>query len=144
MRVAKDSYEIDDDKSRLNMDMIHAFVVESYWAAGIPRTTLERSIAGSDCFGVYHNTQQVGFARIMGDRATFAYVADVFVLPNHRGKGLARWLMETILLQPQYKGLRRWLLATRDAHGLYAKLGFTPVDGARFMEIRDAAVYTQA
>lgn len=141
MREQRDGYEIDDDKTRLDFDLIHAFISTSYWATGIPRATLERSIAGADCFGVFHHGKQVGFARIIGDRATFAYVADVFILPDHRGKGLAQWLTKTIRAQPQFRGLRRWLLATRDAHGLYAKLGFTPVDTTRFMEILDPRPY---
>lgn len=141
MRVQQGDYEIDDDKARLDIDVIHAFIGTSYWAAGVPRATLERSIANSDSFGLYYRGTQVGFARIITDRATFAYVADVFVLPDHRGKGLALWLMQTIRAQPQYQGLRRWLLATRDAHALYAKLGFTAVEESRFMEIRNARPY---
>ena len=93
MRVRRGEYEIDDDKARLDVDIIHAFIGTSYWAAGVPRETLVRSIAGADCFGVYAGGRQVGFARIIGDRATFAYVADLFILPEHRGQSLALWLI---------------------------------------------------
>jgi N-acetylglutamate synthase-like GNAT family acetyltransferase len=138
MQVERNGYTIDDDKTRLDVDVLHNFIAASYWAEGIPRTTLERSIIGADCFDVYHGREQVGFARVMSDHATFAYLADVFVLPDHRAKGLAHWLVQTILAQPQYQGLRRWMLATRDAHRLYAKFGFTPVDESRLMEMRDS------
>jgi GNAT superfamily N-acetyltransferase len=141
MQVERNGYTIDDAKTRLDVDVVHTFIAASYWAEGIPRATLERSIAGADCFGIYHGREQVGFARVIGDHATFAYLADVFVLPDHRNNGLAHWLVQTILGQPQYQGLRRWMLATRDAHVLYAKFGFTPVDGSRFMEIRDNEIY---
>ena len=99
----------------------------SYWAPGIPRATVERAIQHSLCFSLLHGTQQVGFARVITDRTTFAYLADVYVLEAHRGKGLAKWLVATILQHADLQGLRRFMLATRDAHGLYSQFGFGPV-----------------
>jgi GNAT superfamily N-acetyltransferase len=114
-------YTISTDSKRLDVELIHRWLAqESYWAPGIPRDVIERAIAGALNFGIYHATQgQVGFARVISDRATFAYLADVFVLDAHRGQGLSKRLMETILAHPELQGLRRWMLATRDAHGLY-------------------------
>ena len=97
------------------------------------------------CFGVFENAKQVGFARVIADYATYAYLADVFILESHRGKGLSKFLMECIVAHPQLQGLRRWTLATRDAHGLYAKFGFTPLQTPdRFMELHDPDVYKPA
>jgi GNAT superfamily N-acetyltransferase len=130
----RDGYAVSNDPSRLQLDVIHGFLSRSYWAEGIPRELVARSIEGSLAFGLYHGNEQVGFARVISDQATFAYVADVFVLPHHRGKGLARWLMECILETPGLQGLRRWLLTTKDAHDLYRGVGFTPTAMAeRFM-----------
>jgi GNAT superfamily N-acetyltransferase len=127
--------EIDTDKARLDVAMIHRFLRESYWASGIPREIVERSIANSLCFGIYVEGQQAGFARIISDHATFAYVADVFVLEAFRGRGLSKRLMDAIVGHPTLQGLRRWSLATRDAHGLYARYGFTPLASPdRYME----------
>ena len=135
---------VDTDKTRLDVDVIHAFLRESYWAAGIPRHVVERSIEGSLCFGVYVDGAQAGFARIISDYATFAYLADVFVLDAFRGRGLSKRLMEAIIGDPRLQGLRRWTLATRDAHGLYAQFGFTPLpDPARCMERVDPTVYAR-
>jgi GNAT superfamily N-acetyltransferase len=120
-------YQITCDKARLDIDAIHSFLSQSYWSPGIPRAVVERAIANSLCFGVLHQGQQVGFARVVTDTATFAYLADVYILPEHRGKGLSRRLMEQITRHPDLQGLRRMLLATRDAHALYAKFGFKPV-----------------
>lgn len=120
---------ISTDKTKLDVTLIHHYLCnESYWAKNIPRQIVEKSIEGSFCFGIYHHDAQVGFARVITDHATFAYLADVFVLENYRGKGLSKWLMETIINHPDLQGLRRWLLATRDAHGLYAQYGFVPLD----------------
>lgn len=137
------AYEVSTDPARLDLDVIHGFLRTSYWAAGIPRETVRRSVEHSLCFGVHHDTEgQVGFARIISDRATFAYLADVFVLDAHRGRGLSLWLMETITRHPALQGLRRWTLATRDAHGVYARFGFTPLaTPERFMERTDPDVY---
>lgn len=135
-------YTISSDKRRLQLPVIHSFLRTSYWANGIPEEVVRRSIEGSLCFGVYHGLQQVGFARVITDEATFAYLADVFILPEHRGRGLSSRLMETILAHPSLQGLRRMLLATRDAHGLYSRFGFTPMGSPdRWMEIHTPGVY---
>lgn len=127
--VVKDDLLISTDKTKLDVALIHHYLcMESYWAKNIPIALVEKSIAGSFCFGIYHQEAQVGFARVITDHATFAYLADVFVLESYRGKGLSKWLMETIIGHPDLQGLRRWLLATRDAHGLYAQYGFVPLD----------------
>lgn len=140
--TTNDAIEIDTNPARLDLTVIHAFLTTSYWATGIPLDVVERSIDGSLCFGVYDGNEQVGFARVVTDRATFAYLADVFVLPSHRGRGLATRLMDTIVAHPDLQGLRRWLLATRDAHALYARYGFTALAAAdRFMERHDPRVY---
>lgn len=121
-------YTISTDAARLDVSLIHEFLNhESYWGRGRSRALVERSIANSLAFGVYDARQQVGFARVITDYATFAYVADVFVVSAARGQGLSKWLLETIVQHPTLQGLRRWLLATRDAHGLYEQQGFTPL-----------------
>jgi len=133
---------IDSDPSRLDLDVIHGFLCQSYWAEGIPRDTVRRAVEGSLCFGAYAGARQVGFARVVTDGATFAYLADVFVVESHRGRGLSRRLMEAVVSHPKLQGLRRWMLATRDAHGLYAEYGFTPLKAPeRFMERHDPEVY---
>ena len=139
-------YEISTDPSRLDRALIHDFLCEhAYWSLGVPRGVVERAIEHSLCFGIYHAGGQVGFGRVVTDQATFAYLADVFVLPEARGQGLSKWLVDAILRHPQLQGLRRWLLATRDAHGLYAQFGFTPPRVAgRFMERHDPDVYLRA
>ncbi len=138
-------YLISTDEQRLDLDVVHGYLSRSYWAAGIPREVVERSIRGSLCFGLYEGERQVGFARVITDEATFAYLGDVFVLEEHRGRGLGKWLVEVIASEPAFQGLRRFLLATRDAHGLYAKLGFTPLTAPEmFMEIRRPDVYAKA
>jgi GNAT superfamily N-acetyltransferase len=132
------AYEITCDKTRLDVDAIHAFLSHTHWSPGIPRAVVERAIANSLCFGVLDHGQQVGFARVVTDKATFAWLTDVYVLPAHRGKGLARRLMEQIVQHADLRGLRRMLLATRDADALYAKFGFRPLAAPdRMMEIRN-------
>ena len=139
---ARDGYTISDDRWRIDREVVHGFLTECYWAAGISRDVVERSIRHSLCFGIYEEGAQVGFARVITDHATFAYLADVFVLPAHRGKGLSKWLMECVLAHPELQGLRRFLLGTRDAHGLYAQFGFTPPKRpAIWMEIHNERVY---
>lgn len=126
---------VDTDKQRLDLDVIHGFLATSYWSPGIPREIVQRAIEHSLCFGVYLGDTQVGFARAITDYATFAYLADVFVLPAHRGRGLSKMLMDAIVSHPDLQGLRRWSLTTRDAHGLYVRYGFTPLSAPdRFME----------
>jgi len=139
----RDALTISTEPARLDRTLVHTFLRDrSYWAAGIPREVVDRSIEGALCFGVYEGDTQVGFARVVTDRATFAYLADVFVLESHRGRGIATWLMEVILGHPELQGLRRWILMTRDAHGLYAKFGFQAMaDPSRCMEIVDREIY---
>jgi GNAT superfamily N-acetyltransferase len=135
-------YEITCDRTRLDIEAIHRFLSQSYWSPGIPRAIVERAIANSLCFGILHEGEQVGFARVITDKATFAYLADVYVLPEHRGKGLSRRLMEQIVRHPDLQGLRRMMLATRDAHALYAKFGFKPLAAPeRIMEVHDPNAY---
>jgi GNAT superfamily N-acetyltransferase len=135
-------FSISTDRGRLDRDAIHAFLSNAYWARGIPRDVLDRSIDNALCFGVYGGPKLVGFARVITDSATFAYLADVFVLESHRGRGLSKWLMEVILGHPDLQGLRRWTLATRDAHGLYEQFGFRKLTSPdRLMEIVDMDIY---
>jgi GNAT superfamily N-acetyltransferase len=136
-------FVVSTDPARLDMDVIHEFLTNSYWAKGIPREVVERSIEHSLCFGVYDGSGAlVGFARVISDFATIAYIGDVFVLESHRGRGLSKWMMECIVQHPALQGLRRWILTTRDAHGLYAQFGFAPVKKPeRYMERHDPDVY---
>jgi len=138
-------YVISSDPARLDLDVIHCFIAQSYWAKNIPRALVERTIQNSLCWGVYHEAIQVGFARVITDQATFAYLADVFILPEHRGKGLSKALVATILAHPDLQGLRRWMLVTVDAQGLYEQFGFKPVpQPERHMEIHRPGLYESA
>ena len=133
-----DGYEIDTDPGRVDVGAVHRFLSEeSYWSPDVPRDVVERSLRWSLCFGCYAaDGSLAGFARAVTDRAVFAYLADVFVLADHRGRGLGVWLMETMLDHPDLQGLRRVFLVTADAHGLYERFGFHPPRGVeRFMEI---------
>jgi len=151
---------ISTDRARLDLDVIHNFLTNCYWAKGIPKDVVARSIEHSLCFGIYDEstaefpalakqarpgafkTAQVAFARVISDFATIAYLGDVFVLESYRGRGLSKWMMECIRAHPLLQGLRRWTLLTRDAHGLYAQFGFTPLKApARYMEFHDPEVY---
>jgi GNAT superfamily N-acetyltransferase len=130
-------HRITTDPEAMDLDVVHGFLTRSYWATGVSRERVERSISGSIPFGVFEDEQQVGFARVISDGATFAWLADVFVLPEWRGHGLGVWLVETILAHPDLQGLRRWSLATRDAHSLYSRFGFVRVaNPERMMEFR--------
>lgn len=121
--------EISHDRARMDVPVIHAFLSQdSYWAKNVPCEVVQRAIEHSLCVGAFDDGAQVGFARAITDYATFAYIADVFVLPSHRGLGIAKQLMDAIVNHPELRGLRRWHLVTRDAHALYAQFGFTPVD----------------
>jgi len=135
------TYEISTDPSRLDLDLIHRFLSEeAYWARGRAREEVERSIANSMPFGVYEGGRQVGFARVVTDKTTFAWLADVFVLPEHRGRGVGKELVATVLDHPELRSLGRWLLGTADAHELYRRFGFSEVrDGGRFMAIESVA-----
>jgi hypothetical protein len=157
MESRRGEFVISTDRARLDLDLIHGFLTSCYWAKGIARDVVERSIEHSLCFGIYHEVgekspllakparsgaPQVGFARVISDFATVAYLGDVFVLETYRGRGLSKWMMEYILQQPSLQGLRRWILLTRDAHGLYAKSGFTPLKAPdRYMELHRADIY---
>jgi GNAT superfamily N-acetyltransferase len=135
-------FEISTDPSRIDISAVHGFLTASYWARGVSLETVNRSIRNSLCFGIYHGGAQVGFARVITDRATFAYLADVFVIERFRGRGLSTWLMQCILDHPELQGLRRWALVTRDAHGLYKQFGFQELKSPeRWMERHNAAVY---
>jgi len=162
----RDEFLVSTDRTRLDRDAIHGFLTNCYWAKGIPREVVARSIEHSLCFGVYdglskgsqglakesrpgpperHGTSapvQVGFARVVSDFATVAYLGDVFILESHRGRGLSKWLMECITGHPALQNLRRWILLTRDAHALYARFGFTPLKSpARYMELHRPDIY---
>jgi GNAT superfamily N-acetyltransferase len=141
---SRDAFSVSTDPARLDVGVIHGFLVGSYWARGIPREVVERSIRGSLCFGLFDGARQVGFARVVSDYATFAYIADVFVLESHRGRGLAKWMMECVLAHPELQGLRVWRLTTRDAHDLYRQVGFGPPRRPQnHMEILDVDIYTR-
>ena len=136
-------YEISTDPARLDLDAIHRFLSEeSYWARGAPRDVIERAVANSLCFGLYHGKAQAGLARVVTDKATFVLISDVFVLDGHRGLGLSKCLMQSVMAHPDLQGMRRHLLMTLDAHGLYSQFGFQPLARPeRFMEILRADIY---
>lgn len=142
MDFIKDGFVISTEKEKLDIDLIHSFLNSTYWAEGISKEIIRRSIEGSLCFGVFENDKQVGFARMITDKATFAYLADVFIIEEYRGLGLSKWLMQVIMSHPDLQGLRRMILATKDAHGLYKQFGFTPlINVERWMHILDPDVY---
>lgn len=142
IEVIQENFMVSTDKSKLDLFVIHAFLTKSYWATNIPFEIVKKSIENSLCFGVYDNGKQVGFARIISDYATFAYLADVFVLPENRGNGLSKFLMQTIKTHPELQNLRRWMLATKDAHKLYEKFGFTRlIDPDPIMVISNPNIY---
>jgi len=138
-------FVIRTDPSFLDVELVHRVLKESYWSPGIPIEVVRRAIENSLSFGLYTSTgRQVGFARIITDTATFAYLVDVFVIPEFRSRGLSKWLMSVISGHPKLQDLRRWVLATRDAHGLYKKFGFTPLSAPdRFMERHEPGVYAR-
>ncbi|HJS55650.1 MAG TPA: GNAT family N-acetyltransferase [Chitinophagaceae bacterium] len=142
MKIIQDHFTISTENEQLDIDFIHSFLTRSYWAEGISKEVITRSIDGSLCFGVFANDKQIGFARMITDKATFAYLADVFIIEEYRGLGLSKWLMEVITSHPELKGLRRMMLATKDAHGLYKKFGFTPLNNVdRWMQIHNPDIY---
>lgn len=143
MTQPADPYEITTDPARMDVPAIHAFLSQTYWSLGIPLGVVQRAIANSLCFGVFSGAAQVGFARVITDKATFAYLADVYILEAHRGKGLSRRIIEQVIAHPDLQGLRRMLLATRDAHALYAQYGFKPLAAPdRMMEVHRPNAYT--
>ena len=143
MEYHRGEFLISTDRERLNLDVIYGFLTNCYWAKGIPREVVERSIRHALCFGIYDGKgAQFGFARVISDFATVAYIGDVFVLETHRGRGLGKWLMQCIMQHPALQNLRRWILTTRDAHALYSQVGFAPVKfPERFMELHNPDVY---
>ncbi len=135
-------YTFTTDKTRFDVKAIHAFLTSSYWGSGVPIEVVERAILNSLCVGIFHGDVQVGFGRVVTDKAAFAYLADVYVVEAHRGKGLAKRMLELIRSHPDLKGLRRFMLSTKDAHGLYAQFGFKKLANPdRLMEIFDPDVY---
>ena len=143
--ATRGKYTITTDSHAQDLEAIHGFLTRSYWSPGVPIEIVERAIANSLCFGLFCGKDQVGFARVITDKATFAYLADVYVLESHRGQRLSKWLLEVIQGHEDLQGLRRFMLATRDAHGLYAQFGFTALaNPSRMMEIVDAEVYQVA
>jgi GNAT superfamily N-acetyltransferase len=140
----KGEFTVSTDHERINLDVVHGFLTECYWAKGVPREAVARSIENALCFGVYAENKQIGFARVISDYATYAYIGDVFVLEPFRGRGLGKWLMECIMQHPRLQGLRRWSLVTSDAHGLYAQFGFEPLKKPQnYMELHRPDVYKQ-
>ena len=136
------NFIISTDPARLDVDAIHAFLTQSYWANGIPKDIVARSLQNSLCFGVYAGDRQIGLARVISDLATYAYIGDVYILEEHRGQGLGKWLMECLMGHPDLQGLRRWSLATRDAHGLYQQFGFMSLKKPEsYMEIVKPNLY---
>ena len=142
MTVTKNPFVISTEKEKLDIDFVHSFLTLSYWAEGISKEIIKKSVEGALCFGVFENDKQIGFARMITDKATFAYLADVFIIEDYRNLGLSKWLMEVIMSHPDLQGLRRMMLATRDAHGLYEKFGFTPLTNVdRWMHIHNPDIY---
>ena len=138
----RDEFVISTDRAKLDIDLVHAYLASSYWASGMPRSTLERAVENSLTFGIYRDDEQVGFARVIADLATYAYLSDVFVVDAFRGRGLSKWLMECILAHPDLQGLRRFALFTRDAQGLYERYGFGPARGkSTYLERWEPNVY---
>ncbi len=134
----KKEYFVSTDKRILQIKKIHSFLTRAYWSEGISIQKIKRAIKGSICFGVFHKTEQIGFARVVTDKASIAYIADLFIIENYRGKKLSVWLMKCILSHPELKDVKAFMLATKDAHGLYAKFGFEKLkDPDRFMRMQN-------
>lgn len=143
VEIRRGDFVVSTDRGRIDFEVIHGFLTNCYWAKGISPELVARSIEHSLCFGIYDGSgAQVGFARVVSDFATVAYLGDVFVLETHRGRGLSKFMMECVKQHPAFQGLRRWILLTRDAHGLYQKFGFTPVKSPqRYMELHQPHAY---
>ena len=142
MNVTKGQYSITTDPQKIDLGAVHAYLSRSFWAEGISKDIVARSLANSLCFGLFDGDVQVGLARVVTDRATYAYLCDVYVLESHRGHGLGKWLIETVMAHPDLQGLRRFQLVTRDAHGLYSRHGFAaPAHPERHMEIFKHGMY---
>jgi GNAT superfamily N-acetyltransferase len=141
---SRDGFAVSCDPAKVDLAVVAGFLAESYWASGIPAETVRRSIEGSLCFALLAGERQIGFARVISDRATIAYLGDVFVLQEFRGRGLGKWLVECVLAHPQLQGLRRWVLVTADAHGIYREFGFKQLARPEnFMELHDPQVYSR-
>ncbi|MCZ6533768.1 MAG: GNAT family N-acetyltransferase [SAR324 cluster bacterium] len=144
MEDSRNGFLITTERSRMDIVVIHGFLTESYWARGIPLAGVDKSMQNSLCFGVFEGQSQVGFARVITDYATFGYLGDVFILQSHQGLGLGKWLLDCVMAHPGLQGLRRWNLATRDAHSLYARYGFSALAKAEYyMEINVPDPYPQ-
>lgn len=145
LTLYKNDFCISTDKTKLDVDSIYHFLsTKAYWCLNIPREKVQTAIENSLCFGMYHNEKQIGFARVISDYATIAYLGDVYVVEEYRGKGLSKWLMETIMHHPNLQGLRRWILLTGDAHELYRQFGWTNIaDPSKWMELHNKNVYTK-
>jgi len=129
------NYAVSDEKSKLDINFIHSFIRNSYWGKGRSLEDVTETIENSDCFGIYDNNEQIGFARVVSDHVIFAYLFDVFIIEEYRGRGLSKILLNAVFESPKYKKVRKWYLATRDAHELYKKFGFQPLAKAeRLME----------
>lgn len=141
--TARNGFEISTDKARLDLDAIHDFLSKhAYWSLQIPRPIVAAALENALCFGVYKGERQIGLARVITDFATIAYLGDVYILDEFRGKGLSKWLMEVVMGHPQLQGLRRWILLTGDAHELYKKFGWTEIaDASKWMELHNPEVY---
>lgn len=144
ININKEGFSISTDKTKLDLDGIHSFLsTKAYWCKNIPKEKVQSSIENSLCFGVYDNKKQIGFARIITDYATIAYLGDVYILEEYRSQGLSKWLMETVMNHPNLQGLRRWILLTGDAHGLYRQFGWTDIaDPSKWMELHHKNVYS--
>lgn len=145
INIYKDEFCISTDKTKLDIDSIHEFLSnKAYWSLNIPKDRVQISLQNSLCFGVYHNEQQIGLARVITDFSTIAYLGDVYILEAYRGMGLSKWLMQTIMSYPDLQGLRRWILLTGDAHGLYRQFGWTDIaDPTKWMEHHNKDVYAK-
>ena len=139
---SRDTFRITTDVASMDLDAIHAYLTRSYWSEGISKELVSKAMAGSLCFGLFDAGRQVGFARVVTDRATYAYLCDVYVLEDYQGRGLGTWMMHELMTHPDLQGLRRWGLVTRDAHRLYEKFGFAaPANPAGLMEIARPGMY---
>lgn len=136
-------FHISTNPAKLQLNVIHKYLAqESYWAQNIPEAIVVKASQNSLNFGLYQNEEQIGYARVISDFATFAYLCDVFVLPEHQGQGLSKWMMQSVLAHPDLQGLRRMMLMTKDAHGLYAQFNFTPLaDASKCMEMTKPGIY---
>jgi len=145
MRWTRDTFTVTTDLALIDRAVVHDFLTASYWSQGIPASIVSRSLEGSLCFALRSETRQIGFARVISDRATIAMLNDVFVLPEFRGRGLGKWLVECVMSHPELQGLKAWVLVTRDAHDLYRKFGFTALARPEgYMELRNPDVYRAA